>query len=158
MLANKVISVPSKVTARVFLILPSFLRARSRCACRSRYCLSITVAGSTITTPASPSMMIQSSCLITREALFIPTAAGMSRLRATIAVCEFWPPRSVTKPAKARSRNCNMSAGEMSYATTTIFPKEAPSPSTSGNRVEVPVSTFNRRSPTCSTSILRSRR
>ena len=100
MLASSVIGVPSRVMAGVFFSLSSFLRAFSSAAWRARYCSSTSGLGLAITTPASPSMMTQSSCSISCEACDMPTAAGMSRLRATIAVCEFWPPTSVTKPMK----------------------------------------------------------
>ena len=48
-----------------------------------------------------------------------PTTAGMSRLRATIAVCEVVPPTSVMNPVKTLRLNCSMSAGAMSLATST---------------------------------------
>ena len=69
--------------------------------------------------PASPSMTTQSSWRISRLASRAPTTAGMSMLRATIAVCEVLPPTSVTKPRKTPPLNCSMSAGEMSPATST---------------------------------------
>ena len=68
--------------------------------------------------PRSPSMMSQSSCLINSLALLTPTAAGISKLLATIAVWEVLPPKSVTNPPKANSLKRNMSGGEMSWATT----------------------------------------
>ena len=75
--------------------------------------------GSTITTPASPSMMTQSSWRISWLASRAPTTAGMSMLRATMAVCEVLPPTSVTKPANTLCLNCSMSAGDRSCATST---------------------------------------
>ena len=72
-----------------------------------------------MTTPMSPSMMIQSSCRISWLALRAPTTAGMSKLRATMAVCEVLPPTSVTKPVKTLCLNCSMSAGDKSCATNT---------------------------------------
>ena len=88
----------------------------------------------------------------------MPTAAGMSRLRATIAVCEFWPPTSVTKPTNERSRNASMSAGEMSCATTIICGWKWSSSGTGGADSAVPINTFSTRSATCWMSCLRSRR
>ena len=64
-------------------------------------------------------MTTQSSWRISRLASRAPTTAGMSMLRATIAVCEVLPPTSVTKPANTLRLNCSMSAGEMSLATST---------------------------------------
>ena len=61
--------------------------------------------GSTTTTPASPSMMTQSSCWMSWLALRAPTTAGMSMLRATMAVCEVLPPTSVMKPANTLCLN-----------------------------------------------------
>ena len=70
-------------------------------------------------TPASPSITTQSSCRIRRLASRAPTTAGMSMLRATIAVCDVRPPTSVTKPLNTLRLNWSMSAGAMSLATST---------------------------------------
>ena len=56
---------------------------------------------------------------IRRLASRAPTTAGMSMLRATIAVCEVLPPTSVTKPVNTLRLNCSMSAGATSLATST---------------------------------------
>jgi len=89
----------------------------------------------------------------------MPTTAGISRLRATMAVCEFWPPTSVTKPMNERSRNASMSAGEMSWATTIICGGGWSSSANTGATLSaVPVKTFSTRSATCWISYLRSRR
>jgi hypothetical protein len=112
-----------------------------------------------ITTPASPSMISQSSCSTRVEAPDMPTTAGISSERATMAVCEFWPPTSVTKPMKERSRNCSMSAGEISCATMIICGWNSSSPpSALGSICSVPSSTLSTRSATCWMSALRSRR
>src|SRR5260364_108684 len=65
--------------------------------------------------------MIRSSWRIRTLASGAPSTAGMPRLRATIAVCDVLPPRSVMKPQKvcvARVLNWSMSAGEISCAMT----------------------------------------
>src|SRR3546814_7474763 len=63
-------------------------------------------------------------------------------LRATIAVCEVGPPRSVKKAAKRPPRKRNMSAGEMSRATTISGSVEL-SDCRMGNRDIEPDSTRN---------------
>ncbi|MNM43613.1 hypothetical protein D3C81_544940 [compost metagenome] len=156
--ASRVMGVPHLVTAGVFFSLPSFLRARCMAVWRSRYCSSTRALGLAMTTPASPSMISQSSWSISIEACDMPTAAGISRLRATMAVCEFCPPTSVMKPMKERSRNCSMSAGEMSCATTIICAINSSSAAALGSSCSVPSKTFNTRSATCWMSALRSRR
>ena len=78
----------------------------------------------------------------------------MLRLRATIAVCEVAPPRSVTKPANWCCLNRIMSAGERSCATRMM----SSSCAGAAGACPVPSSAFSTRSTTCSTSALRSRR
>ncbi len=70
--------------------------------------------GSTMTTPASPSMMTQSSWRTSWLTPRAPTTAGMSMLRATMAVWLVLPPTPVTKPANTLCLNCSMSAGDRS--------------------------------------------
>ncbi len=80
-----------------------------------------------------------------------------------MAVCEVFPPTSVTKPAKTLRLKCSMSAGAMSLATITsgslcgIVPGVGCglSVSTEG---EPRAMVRSIRSTTCSTSALRSRR
>ncbi|MPM60807.1 hypothetical protein SDC9_107661 [bioreactor metagenome] len=81
-------------------------------------------------TPASPSITTQSSWRTSWLALRAPTTAGMSMLRATMAVCDVLPPTSVTKPANTLLLNCSMSAGDKSLATSTngSSAKSSPSP------------------------------
>jgi hypothetical protein len=129
--------------------------------------------GSMIITPASPSMMTQSSCRTSWLAVRAPTTAGTSMLRATIAVCEVRPPTSVTKPANTLFLNCSMSAGERSCAISTSgtsMPSPAVRSSSSSDEARlrrgglgastaaVPFMRCSSRSTTCSRSALRSRR
>ena len=110
---------PSSVTAGVCLSRFRRWRSSSPWRCLKPYSARMMGDGSTMSTPASPSMMTQSSCLISWLALRAPTTAGMSRLRATMAVCEVLPPTSVAKPVNRLCLNCSMSAGEISWATST---------------------------------------
>jgi len=123
-----------------------------------------------MTTPASPSMMTQSSCWISWLALRAPTTAGMSMLRATMAVCEVLPPTSVTKPANTLCLNCSMSAGDRSCATSTSGTSRVSSSNSScwalrrdagggaATGEATPRICRRMRSTTCSRSALRSRR
>ena len=158
MLASSSTASPSSVTAGRWRSRASPARLASRSRLMARYSSITDGGGSTITVPASPSMTSQSSWRISRLASRAPTTAGMSMLRATIAVCEVLPPTSVTKPRKTPPFHCSMSAGEMSLATST-----SGSPPLAGATIgEAPssprASTPSRRSTTCSRSALRSRR
>ena len=64
-----------------------------------------------------PSTMTRSSSRTSGRAWCRPTTAGIARLRATMAVCEVAPPRSVTKPPIFRVLNWMVSAGDRSWAT-----------------------------------------
>ena len=113
--------------------------------------------------PLEEVITIQSSWRTRRLASRAPTTAGMSMLRATMAVCELVPPTSVTKPVKTLRLNCSMSAGAMSLATSTSGsspPKLAPSAALCRASPSPPLrdSARSMRSTTCSTSALRSRR
>ena len=119
MLASSSIFWPSKVTAGVCLSLERRSRSKSPCLCLKPYSAKIMGEGSTMTTPMSPSMMIQSSWRMSWLALLAPTTAGMSKLRATMAVCDVLPPTSVTNPVNTLCLNCSMSAGDKSCATNT---------------------------------------
>ena len=172
MLASSSTFWPSKVMAGVWRKRDK--RSRSTCAwrCLKPYSARMMGEGSTIITPASPSMMTQSSCLTRWLALRAPTTAGISRLRATMAVCEVLPPTSVTKPANTLCLNCSMSAGERSWATSTRGTSRWSSNSKSccrvlpgrltagcvGMALGRPFMLRNSRSTTCSRSPLRSRR
>ncbi|MNN10849.1 hypothetical protein D3C81_1237840 [compost metagenome] len=161
-LASSSISSPSSVTAGVWRSRCRRFFSSARSLCRWRYSSRMMAVGSTITSPASPSMMIQSSWRISSLALCTPTAAGISRLRATMAVCEVRPPRSVTKPWNTVWRNCSMSAGAMSWATTITpgagSPSAASAGTGAGTSTGAPASAFRMRSTTCRISALRSRR
>ena len=119
MLASSSIFWPSSVTAGVFFRRESRSRSTSPWRCLKPYSASRMGDGSTTTTPASPSMMTQSSCSISWLAERAPTTAGMSMLRATMAVWLVLPPTSVTKPANTLCLNCSMSAGDRSCAIST---------------------------------------
>ena len=119
MLASSSTFWPSSVTAGVWRRRDSRPRSSSPWRCLKPYSARMMGDGSTIITPASPSMMTQSSWRTSWLALRAPTTAGMSMLRATMAVCEFLPPTSVTKPAKTLCLNCSMSAGDRSCAIIT---------------------------------------
>ncbi len=113
-------------------------------------------------TPASPSMISRSSWRTRSLATRAPTTAGMSMLRATMAVWLVLPPRSVTKPANTLFLNCSMSAGDSSCATSTST-STSPSARTargaaSGTGGARPLRRRSTRSTTCSRSALRSRR
>ncbi|MNY13750.1 hypothetical protein D3C86_1469010 [compost metagenome] len=161
-LASSSISSPSSVTEGVWRSRCRRFFSSARSLWRWRYSSRMIADGSTMTSPASPSMMIQSSWRISSLALFTPTAAGMSRLRATMAVCEVRPPRSVTKPWNTVWRNCSMSAGPMSCATTITPGAGSPSGARAGTgagaSTGAPANTFRIRSTTCWMSALRSRR
>src|SRR5665647_2630858 len=92
-------------------------RSSSPWRCLKPYSANTMGEGSTTITPASPSMMTQSSWRTNWLDKRAPTTAGISRLRATMAVCEVLPPKSVTKPANTLCLNCSMSAGDRSCAT-----------------------------------------
>ncbi|MCY1533075.1 hypothetical protein D9M68_683830 [compost metagenome] len=107
-------------------------------------------------------MMTQSSWLIRWLAERAPTTAGMSMLRATMAVWLVLPPTSVTKPANTLCLNCSMSAGERSCAMSTSGTSTALScpgrgwPTPTGD--VTPRITRRMRPTTCSRSALRSRK
>ena len=115
-------------------------------------------------------MMTQSSWLMRWLAVRAPTTAGMSMLRATIAVWLVLPPTSVTKPANTLCLNCSMSAGERSCAINTRGTSTVGSSSASLDPLlalvlgstttgeSAPRITRSMRSTTCSRSALRSRR
>ena len=95
----------------------SLARSMPSASWRSRYSESTAGSGLTITTPSVPSMISWSFSRISARARCSATMAGMLRLRATIAVCDVEPPRSVRKPAKGSCLNWIMSAGDRSWAT-----------------------------------------
>ena len=170
MFAIKLIFCPSMVTAGVFF--NRARRSRSSCAwrCLKLYSSKMMGEGPTMMTPESPSMMTQSSCLTKWLALRVPTTAGMSKLRATMAVCEVLPPTSVTKPVNTLCLNCSMSAGDKSWAIKTSGTSWLSSSNWSccqllvfrgvgcGSVVGKPFMCRNKRSTTCSKSPLRSRK
>ncbi len=99
-------------------------------------------------------MMSSSSWIIVR-AWCSATMAGMFIERATIAVCDVAPPRSVTNAANGCSRKRITSAGERSRATR----MEASSRTGFiAMRLWVPASAARIRSATCRTSSSRSLR
>ena len=158
---------PSSVTEGVLSMRSRRVFSSSSWRWRKRYSSSTIGEGLTSITPASPSMMIQSSCCTSRLAPRAPTIAGMPMLRATMAVCEVLPPTSVTKPLKTLCRNCSMSDGVRSCATSTSGTSAASSSRHSPLRhigFCMPSSDCSpsmrliRRSITCSRSALRSRR
>ena len=168
MFASNSIFWPSKVTDGVWRSRVRRSRSKSPCRCLKPYSARMMEEGSTMTTPASPSMMIQSSCRISWLALRAPTTAGMSKLLATMAVCEVLPPTSVTKPVKTLCLNCSMSAGDKSWATNTKGTSKV-SPNCSScwglacglvrtTCALPPFKKCNTRSVTCSRSDLRSRK
>ena len=175
MLASRSTRCPSSVTAGLWRSRESRPRSRSPWRCLKPYSARMMAEGSTIITPASPSMMTQSSWRTSWLALRAPTTAGMSMLRATMAVCEVRPPTSVTKPANTLFLNCSMSAGARSCAISTSGASKASpavgsvgSSSASAARLRlggggastaaVPFMRCSMRSTTCSRSALRSRR
>ena len=115
--ANNSTFSPSRVTADVLSKRDNLPRSSSPWRCLKLYSAKIIGLGSTMTTPASPSMITQSSCRIKVLAARAPTTAGIFILRATMAVCEVLPPTSVTNPANTLCLNCNISAGDKSCAT-----------------------------------------
>ena len=175
MLASRSTRCPSRVTASLCRNRQSRSRSTSLWRCLKPYSARMIGEGSTITTPASPSMMTQSSWRTSWLARRAPTTAGMSMLRAMIAVCEVRPPTSVTKPANTLCLNCSMSAGDRSWAISTSGTSML-SPPVSGASVSsgpnedlrrggggataaaVPRMWRSMRSTTCSRSALRSRR
>jgi len=171
MLASSSMRWPSSVSAGVCLSRFRRSRSNSPWRCLKPYSARMMGDGSTINTPASPSMMTQSSCLISWLALRAPTTAGMSMLRATIAVCEVLPPTSVAKPANRLCLNCSMSAGEMSCATSTSGTSMVsssnrsceclrllPARTATSTGEATPFMWRRMRSTTCARSALRSRR
>ncbi len=160
MLASNSIFWPSRVTAGVFLSRDRRSRSISPWRRLNPYSASTIGEGSTTTTPASPSITTQSSCRIRWLAERAPTTAGMSRLRATMAVWLVLPPTSVTKPANTLCLNCSMSAGDRSCAISTRA-SCSPLPALAATALmgdASPRMTRSRRSTTCSRSALRSRR
>ncbi len=99
MLAKSSISAPSIVVAGLVLRRLSFARSSPSSPCFSRYSASTDLSGLTMTTWLVPSMMRSSFSRISARALCAATTAGTARLRATIAVCDVMPPRSVRNPA-----------------------------------------------------------
>ena len=116
-MASNSIFCPSSVTAGVCSRRDKRPRSSSPWRCLKPYSARMMGEGSTTTTPASPSMMTQSSWRTNWLLKRAPTTAGMSRLRATMAVCEVLPPTSVIKPANTLCLNCSMSEGDKSCAT-----------------------------------------
>ncbi len=99
--------------------------------------------------------MISSSSWISARAPCSATIAGMFMERATMAVCDVAPPRSVMKLAKGCSRKSSTSAGERSRATRIA----ASSRKGFGvMRRWLPASAESTRSATWRTSAARSRR
>ncbi len=131
MLASSSIFSPSSVTAGVCRSRARRPRSSSPWRCLKPYSARMMGEGSTIITPSSPSMITQSSWRTSWLAPRAPTTAGMSMLRATMAVCELRPPTSVTKPANTLCLNCSMSAGDRSCATSTSGTSMPPSSSRS---------------------------
>ncbi len=171
MLASSSTFWPSSVTAGVCFSRARRPRSSSACRCLKPYSARMMGDGSTIITPSSPSMITQSSWRTSWLALRAPTTAGMSMLRATMAVCEVRPPTSVTKPANTLCLNSSMSAGDRSCATSTSGTSMlssassrscwrcAPRRDLAGATGEAtPFMWRSTRSTTCSRSALRSRR
>ena len=106
--------------------------------------------------------MTQSSWRTSWLAARAPTTAGMSILRATMAVWLVLPPVAVTKPANTPCLNCNRSAGARSGATSTRAGASASALSVAGGATTAgrarPRIWRKMRSTTCSRSALRSRR
>ncbi|MNT32297.1 hypothetical protein D3C72_1681700 [compost metagenome] len=92
-------------------------------------------------------MMSMSPSRTSSRTFPIATTAGTPMLRATIAVWEVGPPRSVTKAAKRPPRRRSMSAGEISWATTTRA-SSPPMWDMSGRIADVPTRTCSTRSMT----------
>ena len=93
-------SCPSSVVAGLVLQARSFARSSSSSLCFSRYSASTDLSGLTMTTSLR-AVDDQELVLADQRAARCawPTTAGTARLRATIAVCDVTPPRSVMKPA-----------------------------------------------------------
>ena len=170
-LASKCMCLPSSVTAGVCLNRARRSRSNSAWRCLKAYSARMMGDGPTMMTPASPSMMTQSSWRTNWLALRAPTTAGMSRLRATMAVCEVLPPTSVTKPVNTLCLNCSISAGDKSWAINTSGTSWLSSSKWSwchelvglraagcGKLVGKPFMCRSKRSTTCSRSPLRSRK
>ena len=117
MLPSSSMVLPSIVDAGFVASRCSFARSMPSASWRSRYSESTAGSGLTMTTPRVPSMISWSFSRISARARCSATMAGMFRLRATIAVCEVDPPRSVRNPAKGNCLNWIMSAGDRSCAT-----------------------------------------
>ena len=162
---------PSMVTAGVCSRRCRRPRSSSPWRCLKPYSARMMGDGSTMTTPASPSMMTQSSWRTSWLQVRAPTTAGMSMLRATMAVCDVLPPTSVIKPANTLCLNCSMSEGDRSCAINTSGTSTVSSSSRScwealrGTRWgctdmgdAVPLMARSTRSQICSRSALRSRR
>jgi hypothetical protein len=90
---------PSSVVAGLVLRRRSFARSSSRPLCFSRYSASTDLSGLTMTTWLVPSRIRSSFSRISARPLCVPATAGTARLRATIAVCDVTPPKSVMNPA-----------------------------------------------------------
>ena len=116
-LANNLIGTPSSVTVRENFKACNAWLFSIAFACRARYSIKRLSSGATTTCPRSPSIMSQSPWRIISLACRTPKTAGISRLRATIEVCEVLPPRSVTNPRKRVFLKRNISCGAISCAT-----------------------------------------
>ncbi len=117
MLACSCTGVPSSVAAAAVRRRFNLSRSSRAWFCLRRYSVRTCASGLTITTPWVPSMMMISSSWIRVLAWCSATMAGMFIERATMAVCEVAPPRSVMNAANGCSRKRITSAGERSRAT-----------------------------------------
>ncbi|CFP60557.1 Uncharacterised protein [Bordetella pertussis] len=156
-MACSTISIPSRVTAGSSRSNASSARSSAYTRWRAWYSARMRAEGLSTTTPSAPSTISMSPSRTSSRTLPSATTAGTPMLRATIAVCEVGPPRSVTKAAKRPPRSRSMSAGEISCATTTSGSLPS-SWAPSGSMAEVPASTCSARSMTWRTSPPRSRR
>ena len=116
-LAKSSMATWSIVVVREYLSSSNLRVAFIAFSCKRRYSESNCSSGATMTTPCSPSITSQSPWRIISLAWRTPTTAGISMLRATMAVWEVLPPKSVTNPVKACSLKRSMSCGAMSCAT-----------------------------------------
>ena len=154
MLAESSTSCPSIVIAGLLLSRFSFARSSPISPCFSRYSASTDLSGLTMTTSLVPSTIRSSFSRISWRPLCVATTAGTLRLRATIAVCDVTPPRSVMNAPKRCCLNWMTSAGERSCATRIVCASAPGAPTGPG----LPIRRFSTRSTTCTTSALRSRR
>ena len=125
-IARRVLQSEAAIRAGVSRSRLSFWRSRPNSRWRSWYSASTCGSGSTMNTPWVPSTMTISFSRTSCRAWCSATMQGMFRLRATIAVCDVEPPRSVTKLANWCCLNSTTSAGDRSCATSTRFSSESP--------------------------------